>query len=387
MDDQWFLTRNGETIAQFSTEQFRRAVNKGIVRPGDYVRRSDSSALILADDFLPKPHRRSRGGAALSFVAAGFALAGIFAGAAYGVSQLSPELLQSATQSLMRLDEARQTAVRREAFRQILLAAESPFYRTLAEKDPQAFEDMLTYFSANVGQRDEDLVTNARAYLMKTVLEPRSRYLSDDDKYAMLNLSREFSQDLAGTNPKLCIAQALGRPFGDVRPFMTPELARREEALMLKMLEATPRAFDLAPAAEVQALNGKVAAALYQAHGEDVALLDLENVPEGKEEQACRMFSAYLEGVLSLPENERIALVRAMMLDPDRLAGDGGASAPASEGSAVPEASPEPPSDTAAQAEPPSAPPADAAAEPEAPPIAPPAPREAVPPGSAGEPQ
>lgn len=367
MDDQWFLTRNGETIAQFTTEQFRRAVTKGVVRPGDYVRRSDSSALILADDFLPQPYRRSRAGA-LSFVAAGLVLAGIFGGGAYGVSRLSPELLQSATQ-LSKLDQSAQSAIKRETFRQVLLAGESPFYRVLAEKDPQAFEDMLTHFADSVGQSEHDLIANARAYLMKNILEPRARYLSDDDKMAMLSLSRDFSQHLAGINPKLCIAQALGKPFGDMRPFMTPELAQREEALMLKMLEATPQTYDLAPAQEVQALNGKVAAALYQTHGDDVALLDLANAPEGKEEQACRMFVAYLDGVLNLPESERVALVRAMNLDPDRLGGDATSTESPAEPAAQPEAAAEAPDGAAAQAEPP---------------IDPPAPREAVPPDAPG---
>ncbi len=375
MDDQWFLTRDGETIAQFSTEQFRRAVSRGTVRPGDYVRRSDSSALILADDFLPKPYRKPRS-AALPFLAAFLVLFGILGGVGYGLSRLSPELLQSAMDSLSRFDQSAKSAVRREGLRHGLLsdATGSRFFKALAEKDPKAFEDMISHFVESEWEAGQDLVPKAREYIMKTILEPRSRYLSDDDKIAMLSLGRDFGAQLAGSNAKMCIAHALGRPYGDMRPFITPELAQREEEMMLKMLDATPQSYELAPAKEVQALNGIVAMGLYQAHGEDVALLDLENVPPGKEEQACRMFGAYLDGVLNLPQEERVALVRAIVLDPDRLAGDEAAS----EATAPPPpaASPEP-----ADQNPDAGPDAAAQADPApAMQVEPPAPREATPP-------
>jgi hypothetical protein len=386
MDEQWFLTRNGETIAQFSTEKFKRAVSKGIVRPGDYVRRSDSSALILADDFLPKPHRKPRS-AALPFLAAGLVLAGIFGGVFYGLSRLEPTLLQAAMDRLAQFDKSAQAAVQREVMRQVLLSdtSDNRFFKALAEKDPQAFEDMLTHFSDTTGEAAQDIVPKAREYLMKNIIEPRSRYLADDDKVAMLSLNRDFGAQLAGSNAKMCIAHALGKPYGDMRPFITPELAQREEDLMLKMLDAEPQTYDLAPAKEVQALNGKVAMALYQAHGDDVALLDLENVPDGKEEQACRMFGAYLDGVLNLPQDERVALVRAIVLDPDRLSGENPAAAepqtPASEGAQGAADAPVPvdipPADTAAQSDP-----SETGSAPDALPEAP-APREATPPSDA----
>lgn len=373
MDDQWFLTRNGETIAQYSTEQFRRAVAKGLVRPGDYMRRSDSSALILADDFLPRPFRKSRSGA-LSFIAAGAVFIAVLAGFGFAVTALAPQLVQTALISMSKRSETAGFEARREALKKALLEDQSNsfLFKALAEKDPQAFEDMITHFVDMAGEGTEDLIAKSREYLMKTILEPRSRNLSDDDKIAMLTLSRDFGAQLAGTNAKMCIAHALGKPYGDIRPFITEDLVKREQEMMLKMLEATPQEFDLPSAKDVQALNGKVAVALYQAHGDDVSLLDLENVPEGKEEKACRMFGAYLDGVLNLPQEERVALVRTIVLDPDRLGADTTAQEPAAA---------EPPPDAAASAPPTASADSDSSnadsAQAEQPVIIPPAPTEA----------
>jgi hypothetical protein len=323
MDMLWFLTRNGETIAQYTTDQFKRAVAKGIVRPTDYVRRSDSSAFISAADFLPKPYRKSHTGV-LNVLAAMLVLAGSVGGAIYGLGQFGPSL-NAAIQDLGKVEGSAQTAVRREMLRAMLLsdAASSRFFQVLAEKDPAAFEELLTHFSQSMeGVPPNELIAKARDYMTKTIIEPRSRYLSDDDKIALLQLGREFGTQLATSDPKLCIAHALGKPYGDLRPHVTPELIAREQDLMIKMLEASPQEFELRPAAELQALNGKVAAELYKTHGDNLALLDLENVPDGKEAEACQMFGAYIDGVLSLPQDERVALVRAMVLDPGRLSGE-----------------------------------------------------------------
>ena len=48
MDTQWFLTRNGETIAQYTTEQFKRAVAKRVLRPTEYLGRPLNGAEVLA---------------------------------------------------------------------------------------------------------------------------------------------------------------------------------------------------------------------------------------------------------------------------------------------------------------------------------------------------
>lgn len=322
MDTQWFLTRNGETIAQYSTDQFKRAVARRVLRPTDYVRRSDSSTPISAAEFLPATYRpRSAVPRVLGGIVAVVAAIG---GIGYGVGSVAPGYLQTAFQNFEKLKTGGtpQSVIRQAALRQILLSDSTSggFFLALSKKDPEAFETLVSQFSDSLATESADeVLPKVRAYLGKTIIEPRSRNLADDDKAAMLALNRDMSLQLAATNPKMCIAHALGKPFGDMRAFITPELKAREEQMMLKLLDAEPQVFDLLPARDLQALNAKVGTGLYEKHGDEISLLDLENVPDGKEEAACKMFAAYLDGVLTLPETERVALVRAMMLEPDRL--------------------------------------------------------------------
>lgn len=325
MDTQWFLTRNGETIAQYTTEQFKRAVAKRVLRQTDYVRRSDSSTLISAAEFLPPTYTPR---SAIPRVLAGIvAVAVVLGGIGFGVAAVAPAYLQTAMENFGKLKAQAepQAAIRRETLRQVLLSDSTAggFFAALSEKDPAAFEELLSQFSESLAtETPDEVVPKVRSYLMKTIVEPRSRYLPDEDKAAMLTLNRDMSVQLAGTNPKMCIAHALAKPFGDMRTYITPELKTREEQLMLRMLDAQPQTYDLLTAKELQALNTKVGTGLYEKHGDEINLLDLETVPEGKEEAACRMFAAYLDGVLTLPDAERIALVRAMMLQPGLLAED-----------------------------------------------------------------
>lgn len=320
MDTQWFLTRNGETIAQYSTDQFKRAVARRMLRPTDYVRRSDSSTPISAAEFLPATYRpRSAVPRVLGGIVAVVAAVG---GIGYGVGAVAPAYLQAAFQNFDKLKSAPQSAIRQATLRQILLSdtTSGGFFLKLSQKDPEAYEALISQFADSLATESADeVLPKVRAYIGKTIIEPRSRNLMDDDKAAMLALNRDMSLQLAATNPKLCIAHALGKPFGDMRPFITPELKAREEQMMLRLLDAEPQTFDLLPAKDLQALNTKVGTGLYEKHGDEIGLLDLENVPDGKEEAACKMFAAYLDGVLTLPETERIALVRAMMLEPDLL--------------------------------------------------------------------
>lgn len=338
MDTQWFLTRDGETIAQYSTEQFKRAVAKGRLRPADYVRRSDSSSQISASEFLPSTYKPR---SAVPRVLAGIvAVAAALAAIGYGVGEFAPAYLQTALQNLEKLKTGAspQSAIKQAALRQMLLSdsVAGGFFAKLEEKDPAAFEELISQFA---NEAPEEAIPKVRAYLMKTVVEPRSRYLADDDKAAMLTLNRDISLQLAGTNPKMCLAHALAKPFGDPAPFTTPELQAREQQLMVKILDAEPQTFDLLPAPELQAINSKVGTELYKAHGDEINLLDLESVPDGKDEAACRMFAAYLDGVLTLPEAERVALVRAMMLEPALLSEDTSATAtPAGEAAPAAEA-------------------------------------------------
>lgn len=320
MDTQWFLTRDGETIAQFSTEEFKRAVAKGRIYPTDFVRRSDSSTYVSAAHFVPADVKRRS--AAPAIIGGIVAVLAVLVGLGQLAKTIGPSL-ETALSSLehLKTDANVGTVVRRTAIRQALLSdsANNRFYQALAEKDPEAFETMVAHFADATTENVEEIIPKARDYLMKQVLEPRAKYLPDDDRVEMMALSRDMSLELAQTNPKLCIAVALGKPFGDIRPFVTDGIRGREENMMLKMLDASPHDVELRPAADLQALNTQVATKLYDTHKDDIGLLDLANVPDGKQETACRVFADYIDGVLNLPREDSLALLRAMTLDPARL--------------------------------------------------------------------
>jgi hypothetical protein len=339
MDTQWFLTRNGETIAQYSTEQFKQAVANRVLRPADYVRRSDSSTLISAAEFLPATYQpRSAAPRVLGqMVLLALALGAV----AFTVSAYLPSMQQT----LSRLEEASRGAgvpaggsnTGENAVWQTVQT--EPFYKALQEKDPAAYNAMIVYVqSITASEQPADMLPKLRAYVDETVLKPRLLYLSDDARLTMLTLNRDITLELANTDPKLCIKHALGTSPGEVFAAISPAMRARDDDFRISMLDATPQTYDLLPPQELQALNAKVGTALYAKHGNDVGLLDLQNVAEGKEQAACQMFAAYLDGVLTLPDADRIALVRAMMLEPQRLAATETApAAPAEAADAMPQ--------------------------------------------------
>lgn len=362
MDTQWFLTRNGETIAQYSTNEFKRAVSRRLLRPTDYVRRSDSSTMISAAEFLPAGYQpRSGVPRVLGSIVAVIA---VLAGLGYAAAAVAPALLRPALEVLAKLPApgAPQTPDRDAALREALLQDESRdnVFFVLAQKDPTTFEQLMTYLIETDTGDDAERVTAGRAYIIKNVIEPKSRDLDDAGKLQLLTLNRDMSLHLATSNPKMCIAHALARPLDDTQQYLTPELKTRQSDMYMAMLDARPQTYDLLPAKDLQALNTKIGTALYETHGDEINLLDLETVPEGKEEAACRIFVAYLDGVLGLPEPERIALIRAMMLEPARLSEQPAAEAAPAETPAAgvastteePATAAAPPADTASEAAP-----------------------------------
>lgn len=316
MEVQWFLTRDGETIAQYSTEEFRRAVQNGAIRPTDYIRRSDSSGYILASEFLPQPthEQRSGLGKALAIVV----LLGALGGGTYAALPYLPA--EQARDFLSKLTEKGPS--KREILKEYLTtdAAYSRFFRGLEQKNPQAFEALLTELSDKMSSSDiAEIRSTTNIFFRRQIVEQKSRFLQDPDRAEKLALSRDIARHLASSDADLCIAHALGKAPDDIGRSMTPELRNREADLMLKMLDAPPVQYELIPAREAQALNTKVAHHLFQSHGTEINLLDLEKVPDGKQATACRIFADYLDTVLKLPDNERIALTRVIELDPARL--------------------------------------------------------------------
>ncbi len=318
MEVQWFLTRDGETIAQYSTEQLRRAVQNGAIRPTDFIRRSDSSGYIQASEFLPQAYQESRTGGLKALAV--ILLIGAIGSGAYAALPYLPFDSQQLRGLVSGLNKTGPT--KRETLKTYLTtdAAYSRFFRGLEKQHPQAFEALLTELASKMSSTDiADILSSTNIFIRRQIVERKSRFLQDPDRAAKLALSRDIARHLAPSKPKLCIAHALGNAPEEIGNSMTQSLRDRESDLMLKMLEAPPVQYELIPPRQAQVLNTKVARYLFQSHGTDINLLDLEQVPKGKETAACQIFADYLDAVLKLPEKERIALTRVIELDPARL--------------------------------------------------------------------
>jgi hypothetical protein len=193
-------------------------------------------------------------------------------------------------------------------------------YRLVEEKEPATFDAIVQVLVANLrSNATQDQVINMmREQFIERISKPRMKFLADDDLVLMFELTGAMVGALAQTNPRLCIAMMQGKPFGDLRPFVRADILAREQLLMERLIVTAPRQVLLLPAADLQAINTKVAVELYKIHGDALEVLDPAKAV-GREKAACVMYADYLKGILRLPRNEAVALLRALVVDPARL--------------------------------------------------------------------
>jgi hypothetical protein len=194
-------------------------------------------------------------------------------------------------------------------------------YRLVEEKEPATFDAIVEVMATNFrsGATQEQVMILMREQFVERISKPRMKFLADEHLLELYQLFVEMVDQLAQTNPTMCLAMTQGKPFGDLRPYVSADVGRRELALMERMLETRPRQFTLLPAARLQEINTKVAMALYAIHGSAIEVLDPTKQTPGREKAACVMFGEYLKNVLRLPKGEATALLGAMIVDPARL--------------------------------------------------------------------
>ena len=194
-------------------------------------------------------------------------------------------------------------------------------YRLVEEKEPATFEAIVGVLVANLrsGATQDQVIALMREQFIERISKPRMGFLADDDLLEMFELTAEMAAALAQTNPGLCVAMIQGKPFGDLSPFLSADFARRERALMERMIATVPRQVALWSGEQLQGLNEKVLIELYRLHGDRVEVLDPAKQAPGREKPACLMFAEYMKGIFKLPRAEALALLRAMVLDPARL--------------------------------------------------------------------
>ena len=194
-------------------------------------------------------------------------------------------------------------------------------YRRLEEKEPATFDAIVQVLTTNLrsGATQDQVMALIREQFIERISKPRMGYLADDDVLEMFRLTVAMAAALAQTNPRACIAMVQGKLFGDLRPYLSIEIARKEQALMERMLDTAPRPIALLSSGQLQAINKKVFVDLYATHGDAIAILDPAKQTAGQEKAGCLMFADYMNGILKLPRHEALALFRAMLLDPSRL--------------------------------------------------------------------
>jgi hypothetical protein len=194
-------------------------------------------------------------------------------------------------------------------------------YRLVEEREPATFDAIVQVVVANArtDATQDQLINLMREQFIERISKPRMRYLADNDLLVAFTLSADMVRELAQTNPRLCVAMMQGKPFGDLRPFVSAEIAQRERALMERMITVAPRQFSLLPAAQLQDINRKIAIELYSIYGVELEVLDPAKQTPGRERAACVMYAEYLKRIFNLPKQEAAALLRALVVDPARL--------------------------------------------------------------------
>lgn len=326
MTIEWYVARNGESRGPFSTQEFHKAIDAGEVLPTDHVWRSDGADWVSAAPYVAagKPTR-----------VPALAMAGVIAAlvvATVAVFATLPSKLEGLVQEVEQNAAVQPgTEVGADAIRARLLKDEpaTAFFRALAEKDPAAFDGLVTHMAGQPLGTPEETIWTARSYMMSNIVKPKFKNMSDADMTELMQITRDMSRQLAETSPKVCLDVALERPFGDLSSLIDADVQGRERALMIKLLDLPEREVALPTAERVQQINMAVAQQLVRKYPDKVHLLDLASVQTQDEKAACLIFVEYLDTILALPDEERAAMLRAMNVNPALLETQASEQAPA----------------------------------------------------------
>jgi hypothetical protein len=189
-----------------------------------------------------------------------------------------------------------------------------PLYRTIREREPELYQQIrnavLDGLKHNVSR--EELIIAART--------PESEYLErtmhlvpDEQLIAIMRVTVDQAFALGATNPELCVDMLMGRPFGDIRPFIPDELEERELAAMEAFITAPKEPNrPILSEQEMMALGTEIVFAKSATTG--IPVSDFASVIDGtlEPQKACVATAEFLDGVLELPPAQAGAYLRAL---------------------------------------------------------------------------
>lgn len=311
----WYVARNGESRGPLTTRQFHEAIDNGELLSSDHVWRSDGTQWVSAASYvegapsMKLPLGMIAGVLALLVVAlvvVGATLADKFARFA--------ELQEAGAAKQKKVEQERGVGIRAELLRG---GRETELARAVAAKEPALFEETVAYLSRQSGT--EALLPQVRPFVMIHGIAPKLSFVKASDAAELMAVTRDVTAFLAERDPAACVAYAhYGQLQGSVE--LEPSLQDRDTAVLSRMLDAKETsASDVVDGRTGLDSNVRIGHELAAKFPNTSDIADLADVAPGREKAACELFTAYLDRVLQLPEEERSALLRIMRLDVSSL--------------------------------------------------------------------
>lgn len=182
------------------------------------------------------------------------------------------------------------------------------------DAEPETFSRFIDGVSRALreGQSRDEAVNDLRVGLLGAATG-RVRYLDDASAVETARIARDEYAELATSRPQICHPMFNGGAFGDVTPYLSEPLLRRE-------LDVLTEAFRADTSIERRTLTGaELEIAIRQAldgvrHnvGDDVGLLAPSASLVGREAQYCRAVASFFASVAAMPESEAAALMRGL---------------------------------------------------------------------------
>jgi len=210
------------------------------------------------------------------------------------------------------------SAIRPQADRALLerrLLSE-PVFATLKEYQPGTFDHYMKAVVTGVrsGEPIDATIGRVRKVIIEPILAANAPYLSDARLVAYLKLMAAEFELFAEAKPVLCVYSLRGQSLGDVRPYLTPELARQELQLLQDAIKVDKRRLPPSyPAAERDRLLEGVVAKVAEKHGDDVLLLDPTTNVVGRERRVCEIGASYFHEIIVLPQATAGSLFRSLL--------------------------------------------------------------------------
>lgn len=196
------------------------------------------------------------------------------------------------------------------------IKAENPYLALMEERQPEVYADLRATLIEGAANGDPVLaIANEGRQVIIAWLSDSISKAPDAIALEMLSVTADQFRELQQTNPQMCAAMVMGRPFGDTTPFLSDDLQARERAVYeaLVTTPADPGVVSL-PQAEVDAAFQQISPQLQDRFGADLDLMRQDSIDEADSARVCEIQIAILDLVQELFTPERAAAIARAQL-------------------------------------------------------------------------